>query len=83
VEHLFGTNVYQRGALTLHALRRAVGDERFFDILREWTSRYRYGNAGTEEFVALVQEMTGDVPGFDVQGFFTAWLRDERMPDLP
>ncbi len=42
---MFGTSVYRRGGLTLHALRLTVGDETFFRILRTWADRYRYGNA--------------------------------------
>ncbi len=55
--HLFGPSVYQRGALTLHALRQAVGEEAFFQILREWTQRYAYGNASTADFIALAKEV--------------------------
>jgi aminopeptidase N len=80
---LFGTNVYERGALTLHALRLAVGDDVFFEIVREWATRYRYGNASTEDFIALVEERTGRLAGFDATTFFAAWLYAERMPDLP
>ena len=50
VEGLFGVAVYERGGLTLHALREAIGDDRFFAILREWVSENAYGNVGTEDF---------------------------------
>jgi aminopeptidase N len=80
---LFGVNVYQRGALTLHALRSTVGDEIFFGILREWVSRYQYANADTEDFIALVAEKTDTVDGFDADAFFDAWLFAKEMPDLP
>ncbi len=82
-QDLFGTNVYERGALTLHALRLTVGDAVFFGIVREWATRYRYSNASTEDFIALVEELTGHVAGFDAAAFFAAWLYDERMPELP
>lgn len=82
-QDLFGTNVYERAALTLHALRLTVGDAVFFEIIREWAARYRYGNAGTDDFVALVEERTGHLAGLDAAAFFAAWLYDERMPDLP
>lgn len=35
-ELLFSFPVYARGAMTLHVLRRAVGDDAFFQILRTW-----------------------------------------------
>ena len=82
-QDLFGTNVYDRGALALHALRLTVGDDMFFGILREWVSRYQYGNVRTEDFIALVEERAGGGAGFDAAQFFEAWLFDERMPELP
>jgi hypothetical protein len=33
---LFSTPVYNRGAMTLQALREKVGDKRFFSILQTW-----------------------------------------------
>jgi aminopeptidase N len=82
-EDLFGTGVYERGGLTLHALRLTVGDEIFFRILREWVSRHAYGNVTTEDFMSLVQEKAGHLSGFDVDMFFQGWLFDEEMPRLP
>ena len=35
-EQLFDFPVYGRGAMTLHVLRRAVGDDAFFRILKRW-----------------------------------------------
>ena len=83
VTKLFGVSVYHRGALTLHALRLTVGDDLFFSILREWVSRYRYGNATTEDFISLAQEKAGDLPGVDLTGLFDAWLFGETVPELP
>src|SRR5690606_13823957 len=36
VERIYDEVVYARGALTLHALRREVGDDAFFDLVRAW-----------------------------------------------
>ena len=71
--------VYERGALTLHALRLLVGDEAFFAILREWTARFHNGNATTEDFVALAEEVSGEV----LAGFFEAWLFEPALPEIP
>ncbi len=70
--------VYQRGALTLHALRREVGDDRFFAILREWTARYRNANATTADFVALAEEVSGR----ELDVFFDGWLFQAAVPRL-
>jgi aminopeptidase N len=76
---LFGTSVYQRGALTLHALRVEVGDDTFFEILRTWTDRYAYGVASTADFVALAAALSGR----DLGELFDSWLYREALPELP
>jgi aminopeptidase N len=75
----FAISVYERGALTLHALRRTVGDEDFFAILRTWATRYRYRTATTAQFEALATEISGD----DLAAFFDDWLRAPDVPPLP
>lgn len=79
VERLFGTSVYQRGALTLHALRADVGDEAFFAILRSWVERHAGGTAATSDFVALAEEVSGR----DLGALFDAWLYAAPLPPLP
>jgi aminopeptidase N len=71
--------VYERGALTLHALRLHLGDETFFAILRTWTARFHNGNATTEDFVALAEEISGE----QLDDFFASWLFEPALPDLP
>jgi aminopeptidase N len=75
---LFGNAVYDRGAMTLHQLRRAVGDEDFFTILRTWTADHRYGNGTTEQFTALAEKISGQ----DLDALFQAWLYTPAKPVL-
>jgi aminopeptidase N len=67
---LFDGAIYHRGALTLHALRLRVGDERFFEILRTYTAEFRGGNATTEDFIAVASR----VSGMELSGLFDDWL---------
>lgn len=78
-DHMFDDRVYKRGALTLHALRRVVGDEPFFTILRSWTTAKRHATATTEDFVRLAEDVTGR----DLGSLFTAWLHRPELPKLP
>lgn len=78
-EDLFGSSVYIRGGLTLHALRRTVGDETFTAILREYYRRHAGGNAATADFIAVAEAVSGR----DLTEFFDAWLYDEALPPLP
>ncbi len=75
---LFTPSVYQRGALTLQALREAVGDDTFFEILSTWSERYRFANATTADFTALSEELSGR----SLDRLFEAWLFDEGLPEL-
>ena len=50
---MFDDRVYKRGALTLHALRRVIGDDSFFALLRDWTTRHRHNTAVTDDFTGL------------------------------
>ncbi|MCK6582486.1 MAG: M1 family metallopeptidase [Anaerolineales bacterium] len=77
--NLFNGGVYLRGGLTLHALRLEVGDDAFFEILRTYYDRYKYGNASTEDFIAIAEEIHGK----DLTDLFDAWLYDEDLPPMP
>ncbi|MGI5242121.1 M1 family metallopeptidase [Dactylosporangium sp. CA-139066] len=70
---------YSRGAMTLHALRRQVGDPVFFAILRTWAARHRYGNGSTEQFFALA----GQLAGQNVRPLLLAWLSGDIKPANP
>ena len=77
-DRMFDDRVYKRGALTLHVLRRRIGDEAFFTLLREWLRRHRYQVAGTADFIALAEEVSGQPLG----EFFHAWLDSAPLPAL-
>ncbi len=75
-ESLFATPVYDRGAMTLQALRGQIGDPAFFRLLRAWYAENRDGNVTTEDFVALAERVSGR----DLEAFFRAWLYEEGRP---
>ncbi|MFK3981145.1 M1 family metallopeptidase [Micromonospora sp. NPDC050397] len=76
---LFGRPVYQRGALAVHALRRTVGDEAFFRILRTWTAEKRNANVVTADLVTVAER----VAGRSLRPFFDAWLTGTTAPPPP
>ncbi|MDL9981057.1 M1 family metallopeptidase [Microbacterium sp. ASV49] len=53
-DDMFDDRVYKRGALALHALRMTLGDDAFFDLVRDWTTRHRHALVTTDDFRALV-----------------------------
>ena len=55
---LFSDSVYDRGAMTLQALRVEVGDATFSRILRDWFAQHRDGNVTTRWFIDLAASAT-------------------------
>ena len=74
--NLFAGPVYDRGAMTLQALREKIGDDKFFTILRTWYRDHRYRNVTTAQFIALSEK----VSGVDLDPFFTTWLYTAGKP---
>ncbi|MBM7502695.1 M1 family metallopeptidase [Agromyces aurantiacus] len=73
---LFASQVYNKGAATLHALRVEVGDEAFFEATRLWLERYDDSAGTAEDFQAVFEEVSGE----DLDGFFQTWLYDQVKP---
>jgi aminopeptidase N len=78
-DDMFDDRVYKRGALLLHTLRRTVGDQSFFTILRTWAGRYQHATVTTQLFVDLTTEVSGE----DLGDVFDAWLSETALPPLP
>ncbi len=78
-DELYSSETYLGGALVFHALRLEVGDEAFFDILRTFHERYRDSYAGTDEFIAVAEGVSGQ----DLQSAFDAWLYEVGAPEMP
>jgi aminopeptidase N len=77
--NLYTNTIYDRSAMTFHALRLRVGDEAFFQILRTYTERYRYSNACTADFIAIAEVVSGQ----ELDEFFNGWLYAPKIPDIP
>jgi aminopeptidase N len=73
---IFDRAVYQRGAMTLQALRNRVGEVDFWAILRTWVADRAGGNGTVEQFRALAEEIYGQ----DLDGLFDAWLSAGTRP---
>ena len=73
---LFSGAVYVRGAMTVQALRNAVGDGDFWQILAEWFDMNAGGTGSSEEFMALAEEVSGQ----DLDAFFETWLFTPEKP---
>jgi aminopeptidase N len=64
--------------MTLHQLRRAVGDDDFFRILRVWAQSRAGEHVRTAEFIRLAERISGQ----DLDGLFQTWLYTPGRPEL-
>lgn len=75
-DQMFSSAIYTRGGMTLAALRQTIGDGPFFELLRDYATTYRYGNATTANFIALAEKVSRQ----DLTGFFNTWLYQPSKP---
>ena len=75
---MFDDRLYKRGALTLHAIRRTVGDKAFFALLRDWVAAHRHGSVNTALFVAHAEQYAEQ----SLRPLFTEWLLHKPLPAL-
>jgi len=71
--------IYNKGAWVLHTLRGYVDDDdAWWKTLRDFNLEFRYRNAGTDDFRAILEKNTGK----DWKRFFDEWVRGEGYPIL-
>lgn len=76
-DQLFNGAVYARGAMTVGALRRLIGDDEvFWSLMRQWLTTRANGNGSVEDFKALAETVTG----LELDDFFQHWLTDKTCP---
>jgi len=76
---LFDASSYDRGALTLHALRRKVGDDVFRNILRTYVARFSGRSVRAADFLNVAGELGGPAALEAMQ----PWLSGPDLPPSP
>ncbi len=76
---LFGWQSYDRGAMTYEALRAAIGDPAFFQLIKKWQIDF---GGQTKKWTALIA-LAEDISGQDLTAFFQDWLCDADKPAWP
>lgn len=75
-DKVFDGPVYDRGAMSLQALRNRIGSPAFWQVVRTWHDQHEGKNGSVEEFMALAEQLSGE----DLDGFFRAWLFSPTKP---
>ncbi len=73
---IFDYAVYERGGMTLAALRQRIGNADFIQVMRSWFRSHRGGHGTTAQFEALAEQVSGQ----DLASFFDAWLVQPVKP---
>lgn len=71
-----GPLTYAKATWVVHMLRHIVGDENFFDGLKEYGERYRFKSAVTEDLQEVMEEVSDE----DLEYFFQRWIYGEFYP---
>lgn len=69
---------YEKGAWTLHMLRRRIGTEKFWEGIRLYYRAHQNQTASTDDFRAAMEAVSGQ----DLTAFFKQWLYRGGMPQL-
>jgi hypothetical protein len=75
---VFRALVYNKGALTLHMLRKLIGDDAFFRGLRRFYSTWRFKKAGTEDVKTAFEAESQR----DLDAYFDRWIYGSSLPRL-
>ena len=78
---MFDDRVYKRGAITLHALRRSVGDTVFFNTVRDYVAANADGIVDTQTLIDAFARNGADAA--QVTGILDAWVQHAELPECP
>ena len=70
MNNVTSSQTYQKGSWVLHMLRGVLGDEFFWQGIKNYYSKFKDLNATTEQFRIIMEE----VSGIDLSIFFNQWL---------
>jgi aminopeptidase N len=68
--------IYKKGGWVLHMLRHVLGDQKFFDALKQYRTRYAFSNASTGDF----QQVCEGFYGASLEWFFRQWIYAPGRP---
>jgi len=73
---IFDDAIYYRGGMAFQALRNRIGDDVYWNLLRQWVTDHAGGTATTEDFETLAEQVSGE----QLDGFFDAWIHSTGRP---
>jgi len=77
-QNTYGTNIYKKGAMTVHILRKTMGDSLFFATIKAYLSHFKFQNVSIEQF----KEFWEKYSGLDLNPYFNMWIYSTGFPDF-
>ncbi|HQR41140.1 MAG TPA: M1 family aminopeptidase, partial [Gemmatales bacterium] len=77
-DSMFDGRSYPKGAFVLHMLRNRLGDEAFFQGIRDYGTTFKFQTVETADFRRSLERTTGR----DLERFFYDWLERSGNPEL-
>ena len=77
-EELFDLVTYNKGGIIIHMLRNYLGDEAFFEGLKQYLTKYQYQDAEVHQLRLVFEELTGK----DLNWFFNQWFYNSGQPNI-
>jgi aminopeptidase N len=68
--------IYTKGGWVLHMLRHLLGDQGFFDALKDYRQQFAFGNASTADFQRVCEQHYGS----SLDWFFAQWIYATGRP---
>ncbi|MCB9231954.1 MAG: M1 family metallopeptidase [Bacteroidia bacterium] len=77
-EDMFDAHSYQKGGRVLHMLRNLVGDEAFFESLKQYLNKNAFSDVEIDELRLAFEDVTGQ----DLNWFFDQWFLQRGHPEI-
>ncbi|HYW43491.1 MAG TPA: M1 family aminopeptidase [Bryobacteraceae bacterium] len=68
----------KKGAAVMNMLRFAVGDQKFFQILKDYAQKDAWKSVNTDDFKAIAEAVSGQDLGY----FFIQWIESSGAPEF-
>jgi hypothetical protein len=78
-DKLFSLENYGRMTLSMHALRKTLGDEQFFKTLAGVVEEHKYTSITVDQMVETANRLNDG----QLTDFFNSWLHSTRIPPMP
>lgn len=75
---ILNANTYQKGGWVLHMLRKEVGDEIFWEAIRQYYDKYKLSNALTDDLKDIFELVSGK----KLDTFFQQWVYQAGQPHI-